>query len=485
MEVLGVLSLPSWFVYFSCVCLLIFLHYVWNFCYWKWRGIPGPTPYPLIGRISPLLRGEPVHVFDKRNFDKYGRVYGDYEFSKRVLSIGDPELLKCILVKDFDVFRNRKDWETADDILQNGLFNQKDLAWKESRRVMSPMFSSGKMKNMLRLINTCVESMMEKFTEKAKDREAFDCKSIFGRFTMDSIAQCAFGIDIDAQNDANGDFVQNAVKIFDLKPWRMYMNLLFPSFAKLFNVQLLDPNVVNYFRKTIRKVIETRKSGEINRPDFMQLVVDAMSDGTHDFTEDYVLVQAVFFFTVGYDTTTNGLASIAYNLALNPECQDKAIEEIDKVLEKHEKIDYDSVQEMPYLQAVINESLRLFPPGSRIEKVCGRNFQLGDIYVPKGTFVLYSIYSLHRDPEFWPDPDVFKPERFLEDEIKPYAYIPFGEGPRNCIAKRFALIEIKMAMASILSKLKFKKTSETQKVTFKTGTDITSFERVDLTMEMR
>ncbi|CAM1311327.1 CYP3A4 (predicted) [Pycnogonum litorale] len=485
MEVLSVLSLPYCFVYLSCIFVLIFLHYVWNYRYWKQRGIPGPTPFPLIGQPNSMVRREPVYLYDKRNFDKYGRVYGYYEFSKRFLSIGDPELLKCVFVKNFDVFRNRRDFETADFLIQNGLFNQKDSVWKESRRVISPMFSSGKMKNMVYIMNSCVESMMEKLTEKAKNREVFDCKPILGRFALDSTAQCAFGIDIDAQNDTGSEFVRNATRLFDFKLWRVYLNFLIPSLAKMFNVQLVDPSVVDYFTKVVKKVMKTRKSGEVNRSDFMQLVVDSMSDGTHNFTEEYVVVQAVFFIAGGFDTTGSALSFTAYQLAMNPECQDKAIEEVDKVLEKYGKIDYYSVQEMTYLQAVINESLRIYPPASRMERHCSRDCQLGDIYVPKDTVIHYSIYSLHRDPELWPDPDVFKPERFIENEVKPCTYIPFGEGPRNCIAKRFALLGVKIAMARILSKLKFKKTAETENLKFKTGIDIVSAERINVMMEMR
>uniref|UniRef100_A0A3B4H0M9 unspecific monooxygenase n=1 Tax=Pundamilia nyererei TaxID=303518 RepID=A0A3B4H0M9_9CICH len=128
-------------------------------------------------------------------------------------------------------------------------------------------------------------------------------------------------------------------------------------------------------------------------------------------------------------------------------------------------IQYQELMQMEYLDCVINESLRLFPIASRLERVAKASVEINGFVIPKGMVVVVPTWPMHRDPEIWPEPEKFKPERFSKENketIDPYSYMPFGAGPRNCIGMRFALVVMKLAIVEILQRYSFSVCKETE-----------------------
>ncbi|KAK3089747.1 hypothetical protein FSP39_006170 [Pinctada imbricata] len=155
---------------------------------------------------------------------------------------------------------------------------------------------------------------------------------------------------------------------------------------------------------------------------------------------------------------------LAYNLAMNPECQEKCIEEVDRVLGKG-KPDYDNVLKMEYLDNCMNETLRIQGPASLTNRHVEEDSVVAGYKIPKDTALNISIYAVHHNPEYWPNPEKFDPDRFTPEEKAkrhPYAFLPFGHGPRNCIGMRLAYLEAKAAIASILQKYRLKRCEETE-----------------------
>ncbi|XP_011705921.1 PREDICTED: probable cytochrome P450 6a13, partial [Wasmannia auropunctata] len=150
--------------------------------------------------------------------------------------------------------------------------------------------------------------------------------------------------------------------------------------------------------------------------------------------------QSYIFFIAGFETTSMTLIFALYELAQHQDIQDKVHKEIDKILAKYNDLTYDGVNEMTYLHKVISETMRKYPPLPYLNRICTKEVVLPttNIRVPKGTLITIPMLGLHRDPSIYPDPDKFDPERFNADEIEkrhPYTYLPFGEGPRNCIGE--------------------------------------------------
>lgn len=176
----------------------------------------------------------------------------------------------------------------------------------------------------------------------------------------------------------------------------------------------------------------------------------------HDECRD----QLNLFVLAGYETTANTLAYVAFLLAQNPKAEERLVEEIKRLApDRTTKLTFKELADFTYTHAIVNEALRLYPPGAMLSRQAQRDVYLGksnpkdkQYYIPKGTAVVIPVYSIHRDERFWKNPEAFDPERFLPErasEHTKYTHLPFGLGPRNCIGQRFALEEAKLAIIAL------------------------------------
>lgn len=189
--------------------------------------------------------------------------------------------------------------------------------------------------------------------------------------------------------------------------------------------------------------------------------------GCKKLTENEILAQCWVTFLAGYETTSTTLSFCIYELAMNPEVQEKLYNELKTTHEKTKSLDFESIQDLKYLTAVIKETLRKYPPVIRLERTAKNDYALPDsnIVIKKGQVVEIPIYAVHHSKDNYHDPEKFKPERFIVDEEtykKPTIFIPFGEGPRNCIGKKLAMMEIKIALSKLVVKFKFQACAKTQ-----------------------
>ncbi|KAL1480455.1 hypothetical protein MTO96_051015, partial [Rhipicephalus appendiculatus] len=182
------------------------------------------------------------------------------------------------------------------------------------------------------------------------------------------------------------------------------------------------------------------------------------------------MAQCVLFFLAGQEkeTTSSTIAFTAYLLALNQDVQEKLRKEVDDCTEANgPEPSLDVISKLKYLHCVVSEALRLFPPATRLERSGYEDYVLGDtgIKLPKECSILIPVYAMHHDPEMFPDPESFKPERFSDENvesIEPYTYLPFGAGPRNCIGMRFALQSVKLCLFHSLHSVQFIRTGRTK-----------------------
>jgi cytochrome P450 family 9 len=181
-----------------------------------------------------------------------------------------------------------------------------------------------------------------------------------------------------------------------------------------------------------------------------------------EITDEVITAQALVFFIAGFTTASSLMSFMSYELAVNPEIQKTLQEEIDEVLTTTKgDISYEDILKMKYLDQVVSEALRKYPPGYVLNRICVKDYLIKPkkdetpALIEKGCLVAIPVIALHYSPEFFPDPEKFDPDRFSDDhksKIVPGSYMPFGMGPRNCIGSRFALLEIKVLTVSLLSK---------------------------------
>jgi len=198
-------------------------------------------------------------------------------------------------------------------------------------------------------------------------------------------------------------------------------------------------------------------------------MLDSVKNGTtaDQLDDDGIVANAVLFMLAGYDTTQSLLIYCAYALALNQDVQDRLRTEVDFVLEENDgEFSYDSVIKMVYLDMVINETLRVYPPAFGTERGCTKDYKIPgtEFTLKKGGGILIPIYGLHHDPQYFPEPESFNPERFSPEnkgKINQYTFLPFGQGPRNCIGMRFALAEVKVAICHLIHNFRLEPSKRT------------------------
>lgn len=293
---------------------------------------------------------------------------------------------------------------------------------------------------------------------------------------MDVILQCAFGMKADAQNNPddpaitaakrsiNGTALQRAIlAALSLIPFRDKIAKVFPSLLTRDMKDLMD---------IARHIVSMKNQTESSTPrkDLLDVMLLAAQDPTlpdsKKMTVDEVLAQSVIFLIAGYETTSTTLGFVCYSLATNADIQEKLQKEIDSVWDDESKMpSYETVNELPYLDMVISETLRLYPAAPFSIRTCKEDCILKNLKVPLGISVTVPTYSIHRDPKLWPNPERFDPERFSPEAKQsrdPYAYMPFGHGPRNCIGMRFAQMEMKLMLVRILKKYSFHVSKDTK-----------------------
>ncbi|XP_058235940.1 cytochrome P450 3A27-like isoform X2 [Hemibagrus wyckioides] len=421
-----------------------------------------------------------IHTFDLECFQKYGKIWGIYDARQPVLCILDTEIIKTVLIKEcYSLFTNRRNFR-LNGPLYDAVSIVEDEDWKRIRSVLSPSFTSGRLKEMFGIMKSHSHSLVKNLQKVSERGESADIKEFFGAYSMDVVTSTAFSVDIDSLNNPKDPFVTNIKKMlkFDLLNPLFVAVALFPFIAPVLekmDFAFFPTAVTDFFYASLRKIKSERVvKDNKKRVDFMQLMIDSQKSEKDDLNiketnkglnDHEILSQSMIFIFAGYETSSSTLSFLFYNLASNPETMKKLQKEIDETFPNKAEVDYDTVMNMDYLDAAVNESLRLYPVALRLERVCKKTIEINGLTIPKDTVVMIPTYALHRDPEFWPDPETFNPERFTKENkesIEQYAYMPFGLGPRNCIGMRFALVAMKLAVVEILQRFDISLSEETK-----------------------
>nr|XP_009678259.1 PREDICTED: thromboxane-A synthase isoform X2 [Struthio camelus australis] len=419
--------------------------------------------------------------------------------------VSTPEMIKHILVTDFNNFTNRTKPNLISKPMLDSILCLRDDRWKYVRSLLTPAFSDTKLREMIPLINQACDVLLSNLKVYADSGKAFDIQRCYKCFTLDVVGSVAFGTQVDSQKNPDDPFVKNCRTFFEMSLFKPLLILILSFPFIMIPLLRILPNkkqkeLNEFFIQTIKNAIIFRDQQDAaeRRRDFLQWMLDsrnsAASLGAECFdvispatasshheasvagkspsekvqktlTEDEIAGQAFLFLIAGYETTTSALSFATYLLATNPECQEKVLQEVDNFSAKHIVPDYQNVQELPYLDMVIAETLRMYPPAFRFTREAAKDCVVLGQRIPAGTVIETAVGHLHYNPDFWPEPEKFLPERFTEEAKKerhPFVYLPFGAGPRGCIGMRMGLLETKMTLLRILQKFRFKTCPHTE-----------------------
>ncbi|KAF2898969.1 hypothetical protein ILUMI_07205 [Ignelater luminosus] len=457
--------LIGWYTYFK-----------WCFKYWERKGIPYTEPTFPFGSLIKLFAVP--KAFAEQCQDAYTTAkakghkhLGVYTFAAPMYIPIDIELVRNIIQKDFDHFVDRGIYfNEVDDPLSANLFFVEGSKWKNLRVKLTPTFTSGKMKMMFPTLVECGRQLKGAMDIATNKSEPIDIKDFAACFTMNIIGSCAFGIECNCFKEKNSEFIKNGKRIFvarGLEFIKAFIGFASPSLARRLRFALFPKEAANFFMKITKETVDYRERNNVVRKDFMQLLIDMKNSVKDDtgkgigLTIEDLAAQTFVFFVAGYETSSTTMTFCLFELASNPDIQQKVREEIEEVLARYNgEINYDALAEMKYMGQVIDETLRKYPPLAFLNRKCVIPYKIPDtdVVIDKETAVIISTLGIQRDPEYFLDPEKFDPDRFSEEnksKIKPFTYLPFGDGPRVCLGLRFGVMQTKVGLTVLLRNYKF------------------------------
>lgn len=267
---------------------LLYAFFTHKYSYWRRKGVPFVEPTFPFGSISDVLFGRTdIGRFYKRFYERFKRCKygGTFELWYPAFIVTDLDTAKQIITKDFSYFVNRVNPpKSSHDFLVNNLFFMDGAGgWKDMRVKLTPAFSSGKMKVMYSLIEKCSDQLKNNLEPLASAGEPVDVKEVMTRYTLDIIASCAFGLDVNTLADPDTDIHRISQLIFTKSKTfilKRYFMIVFPKIADLFKMTLFDKEVSDFLLKLITNTVKYREENNVDRNDFLSLLIKVRNNQT-------------------------------------------------------------------------------------------------------------------------------------------------------------------------------------------------------------
>ncbi|CAH1641546.1 unnamed protein product [Spodoptera littoralis] len=441
---------------------------------WSWlRPRPHSPPIlpgslPLIGHAHQLF-GNRKHlwIFLKYIYDYSLRHGGVIEFwlgPHTFYVVTDPDdigtVANACLTKSYF-------YDFAKDFLNNGLITADAVTWKSHRKLLNPAFNQQVLNTFMNEINIQARSLVSDLEEKV-GKEPFDVRNHFIEFTLKTVSRTSLGLDTKDQKMIDNDYAEAFHSM--LNSYCERSQKLWLHFSFVFNISALKrkqaqlkTKLNGYINPVIRKRkmdLKTKSSTDDNdttRPGKFKPILDLMlhlADEKDAFTDDEIREHLDTFVAASYDTTSTALTYIMICIGSYKDVQEKIVEEIQEVLENADRdVGKEELTKLVYLEAVIKETLRLYPVVPWTGRKIDINVKLKNYTLKAGTTCFMGIYGLHCHPMWGSDVKEFKPERWLNSATvpdHPNVYSPFGIGKRYCIGKQYSMMVMKTTLAHLL-----------------------------------
>ncbi|XP_073836385.1 cytochrome P450 4d8-like isoform X1 [Musca autumnalis] len=444
--------------------------------------IPGPHCYPILGCVGEAIKINPDKFLEAtyEARDKYGSIIKIWMLNRLFICTSNIELYQQILATPTQISKSclytiLKQW------LGTGLLMSDGQKWHTRRKIITPTFHFTILEQFIEVFDRQSTVLLDCLAERADGKTPFDIMPYICSAAMDIITETAMGVNVNAQTDKNMPYTMAVKEMTSLSMWRFirtYLNdeivfsILHP-FKKLRQNKLIK--IMHKFTRSVieerRRELEKRLKSKENITDhdphgigmrkhmaLMDVLLQATTADGVPLSDEDIREEVDTFMFEGHDTTTTALCFTLYLISRHPEVQQKLLDEIYDIFGKRiaDPFTITKLNELKYMECVIKESLRLYPPVPIIGREITEDFhythsEIGDGVLPAGTQLMMYIFHGLRDESVFHNPTEFIPDRHRDSSINsPFIFVPFSAGSRNCIGQRFAMLEMKTVLCKIL-----------------------------------
>ncbi|XP_060537016.1 probable cytochrome P450 6a20 [Cylas formicarius] len=458
---------------FGILLLSVYVFSKFRYTYWTRKGLAQLEPTFPYGNVKTILTGESsladgfLEIYQqlKKQNLKHAGIYWFFKPQYIPLDLG---IIKNILQNDFWNFMGHGFYHNQHDILTKNLFRLEGDEWRNLRSKLTSTFTSAKMRTMFDILMEKTDDLVQLLDETVKSHESVKIENIATRFTIDATVSCTFGMESHSLKNEECDFKKYGDKFVEPNLAAPWLEMFVPWKVLPYTGYKIFGDLEDFLYRLVLNIMDYRKKHNIYRKDFIQLLMEMgelqesdSKEGECPLSKEDIVAQCFLFFTAGYETSASTITFAMYEIAQNQEVQQKIRDEINKALEKCDgKLTYKVVSEMTYLEKVVQETLRKYPPVSTLPRLCSKTYKVPetDVVIDEGTMVQIPILGIHMDPDYYPEPEVFNPERFNnENKAKrpKFTWMPFGEGPRTCLGSGFGMLQSKIGIMGLIKNYNF------------------------------
>ena len=420
---------------------------------------------PPITTIKNLVRfvNNPITVLNE-----YLQIGGDtfclyLGIGNKAMVTTNAKLIRYVLQKNHRNYR--KSPLVVDQLahfIGRGLLTSEGAYWLQQRRLIQPGFHREKLVGLMQNLLHEIDDYIEDVDRKSQQMSSIDMAEEMTELTFNLVAKSLFSSDVEKRvldqlsrnfNDIQA-FMARLIRLPFLKTWFKVTG----EFKK-------HEKIAKALKNIVLNIIQQRKEGEEDQDDLLNMLLNARyEDSGEGMTDQQLLEESLILLVAGHETTANALAWCWYLLSQHPEVIEQIRNEIDQVL-GNEQVTFQVLPRLKYLNAVLQEAMRLYPPAWITERIPIEDDEFEGLILPKNRIIGIYIYGVHRAPEYWTDPEKFDPSRWMDEKAKgqpAFSYLPFGGGPRLCIGNNFAMMEMQLLLVRMIPRFDLQLANEYQ-----------------------
>lgn len=413
---------------------------------------------------SMLTFGDDPIGFSENNRDEHGDIF-DMNFPlMNFYAVNHCRLVQHVLVGNQKNYTKGMSYDFLKLAIGNGLITNEGESWMHQRRLSQPAFHKKSIEKFIGVINQNTEGLMSELKTLSDNNEVTDILTRMNDITLDIISKIIFSNVLGEDREK----ILNTVNVGNHYISYRLQNLLHPPLWVPTSSNLRFKKALKQGDEVIYKLIEQRRKDPNSQHDLLDMLLKATDEDTGESMDDQQLRDELLTLLVaGFETSANALTWGIWELFKHPKIVGKLRQELDEIPDL-KALSFQELLSLPYTNMVINEFLRMYPPVWGISRCAKEDDELGGYPIKKGTQILFHIYSIQRNPDYWENPNDFDPERFNPENAKKipkHAFMPFGAGPRFCIGSNLAMLEMIIILSNLVKNFDFEVIDD-QKIEF-------------------